>query len=322
MKVLRWIWAGAGFLMLPGCSSGRLVPEDISVLLKSDTGRLVLKAAEGHGGIWRWRQRPYAQFDHMLLVTARGMDTVIANRGRDTTITPRLDTIANVRENCILDLVAGRRFARSASATPSLLAGFNGDTAWSAQDGRPDSTFVRDRIAAGLAESAFLFGLPFSLVDTTLKFSVLGDLAMLDTNITKGREPGSFDSAIVSFSCARLKVEWTRGRAPVDWMVFYIDARDGRVRRTLSPVTRPDGSAGYHLTLWTDQSDAIGLTVGGRRLSYPATADGQITGPFESDRRFYNVEFPRQLDTEPFNWSPTRSDAAPVASGTAGELSS
>jgi len=295
--------------MLPGCGGGRLVPQDITVLLQSETGRLALKATEGHGGVWRWRQRPYAQFDHMLLATAQAADTLIENRGKDTTITPRLDTVAHVRETCIFDLQAGRRFARSASATPSLVAGFNGDSSWSTRDGVPDSAQVRDHVAAQLADTWFLFGLPFTLVDTTLRLSSLGDLAMVDTNVTKGREPGTFDTTISSFTCARLKVEWARGQAPVDWMVFYIDGRDGRVRRTISPSVSATGTSGHRVTLWTDLVDAVGLKVGGRRLSYPATADGQITGPYDSDRRIYNVEFPRQLESEPFNWSPGHSAA-------------
>ena len=309
MKSLRWMWVGAGLLMLPGCSGGRLVPQDISVLLQTETGRLALKAAEGHGGVWRWRQRPFAQFDHMLLVTAKGADTLIENRGKDTTITPTLDTLTYVRETCIFDLQGGRRFARSAAATPSLVAGFDGQSSWSTTDGVSDSAQVRDRIAARLSETAFLFSLPFTLVDTTLRMSSLGDLEMVDTNITKGREPGTFDTTIVPFTCSRLKVEWAHGQAPVDWMVFYVDGRDGRVRRTIAPSVNAQGMAGHHLTIWSDLVDAIGLSVGGRRLSYPCTADGTITGPYDSDRRIYSVEFPRQLESEPFNWSPGHSAA-------------
>jgi hypothetical protein len=69
------------------------------------------------------------------------------------------------------------------------------------------------------------------------------------------------------------------------------------------------------LTVWSELFDAIGLKVGGRRLGYPATAEGQVTGPHEVDERFYNVEFPRQLESEPFNWSPSRSDAASASPG-------
>jgi hypothetical protein len=317
MKALRWIWVGVGLLTLPGCGGGQLVPADISALLRSDTGRTVLKAVEAHGGIWRWRQRPYAQFDHMLLETARKVDTVIANRGRDTTITPRLDTVVNVRENCIFELQTGKRFARSASASPSIQSGFNGDSSWSVTDGRPDSTLVRNRAAAQLAETWFLFGLPFSLVDTTLKFTLVGDLPQVDTTIAKGKAPGSFDTTVTNFTVTRLKVEWVRGGAPVGWMVFYIDGRDGRVRRTLTPVTRPNGLQGYRLTVWSELFDAIGLKVGGRRLGYPATAEGQVTGAHEVDERIYNVEFPRQLENAPFNWPAARSEAAPTESGPA-----
>lgn len=309
MTAWRWIWAGAGLLLLPGCGGGRLVPPDISSLLQSDSGRLVLKTAEGHGGVWRWRQRPYAQFDHSLIVTGQKVDTVIENRGKDTTMTPRLDTSTLIRETCVLDLHAGKRFARSVSTTPTLVAGFDGSTSWSAQNNVPDSAYVRDMRATQLSEATFCFSLPFTLVDTTLKFSSLGDLPMVDTNITKGREPGTFDTTIANFNCARLKVEWTHGQAPVDWMVFYIDQRDGRIRRTLSPAMSTDGFSGHVLTVWSDLLDAVGLKVGGRRLGYPATAEGQVTGPFRSDRRIYNVEFPRQLDNEPFNWSPTHSAA-------------
>lgn len=301
MKVMRWTWVAAGLVMLPGCSGGRLVPEDIAALLHSEPGRLALKAVEGHGGIWRWRQRPYAQFDHMALETARGMDTLIANRGRDTTITPRFDTLLNLRENCLFDLKAGKRYSRSASQSPLLQAGFDGHSEWSTRDGLPDSAFASILAGRQLEETWFLFQLPFSLIDTTLKLSLQGEAPQVDTVITKGKEAGTFDTTLSSFSMTRLKVEWPAGRAPSDWTVFYLDSRDGRVRRTLSPITRRDGTRSQRLTVWSDLTDAIGLKVGGRRLSYPATSDGQITGPSELDSRFYNVEFPRELEHPPFS---------------------
>lgn len=305
MKVLRWLWVAAGLLMLPGCGGGPLVPEDIAALLRSEGGRMALKAVEGHGGIWRWRQRPYVQFDHGVLETVKGADTLVENRGRDTTITPRLDTLLNVRESCVFDLKSRKRFARSASQSPLLLSGFNGDSLWSVTNGVPDSASARALAGRQLEETWFYFQLPFLLLDTTLRFSHEGELPQVDTVITKGKEPGTFDTARTEFTITRLKVEWSGGRAPVEWMTFYLDGRDGRIRRTLSPVVRRDGSRSFRLTVWTDLTDAIGLKVGGRRQSFPANADGQVTGPADQDRRFYNVEFPRELESEPFNWTPS-----------------
>jgi hypothetical protein len=278
-----------------------MVPQDIEALMRSDSGRWALKAVEGHGGIWRWRQRPYVVFDHVALQTARGMDTAIANRGRDTTITPKVDTLLNVHENCTFDLKSGKRFSRSATQSPQILAGNNGQSDWCMKDGVLASSDTVSTVGRQLLETSFWFQLPFQLIDTTLRLSLLGEIPTKDTVVTKGKESGTFDTTITDYSITRLKVEWPAGRAPVEWMVFYLDGRDGRVRRTLSPVVRRDGSRSAWLTVWSDMVDAVGLKVGGRRLSYPATSEGQVTGPYELDRRFYNPDFPRELETVPFD---------------------
>ena len=305
MKILRWIWAGAVVLVaLPGCDSGRVLPEDIKSLMGSEGGRLVLKAVEGHGGIWRWRQRPYATFDYLNLVVKYGMDTVVANRRRDTTITPRVDTLENLRETITLDLQNLYAYALSASQTPLIEKGMNARSAWKVTDGIPDTTaFAPVAVAAHLEEALFYLSLPFSLLDTTLGFSVTGEEPFVDTTFAKGKAPGSYDTTTTPFNMVKLRVDFPTGTSKVDWMEFYLDDRDGRIRRTLSPARLDDSTMGTSLTIWSDLQDAVGLTVGGRRRSYPATPQGQITGPFDTDRRYYNVEFPRSLDSDPFTWT-------------------
>jgi hypothetical protein len=306
MKILRWIWAGAVVLVaLPGCDSGRVLPEDIESLMSSDGGRVVLKAVEGHGGIWRWRQRPYTKFDYLNLVVQHGMDTAVTNRRRDTTITPRVDTLVNLRETITFDLQTLHAYAVSASQNPLIEKGINARSAWKATDGVPDTTAdAPAAVVAHLEEALFHLSLPFSLIDTTLGFSVIGEQPYVDTTFAKGKTPGTYDTTLTPFNLIKLRVDYPTGTSKVDWMEFHVDDRDGRIRRTLSPVRVDDSTMGAYLTVWSDLQDAVGLTVGGRRRSYPATPQGEVIGLLESDRRYYNVEFPRSLESDPFTWTP------------------
>jgi hypothetical protein len=306
MKILRWIWAGAVVLVaLPGCDSGRLIPEDIESLMNSEGGRLVLKAVEGHGGIWRWRQRPYTSFDYVNLVVKHGMDTAVTNRRRDTTITPRVDTTVNVRETVTFDLQNLWAYAVSASQNPLTEKGMNADSSWRVQDGMPDTTAdAPAAVTAHLQEALAHLSLPFRLLDTTLGFSATGVEPYVDTTFAKGKNPGTYDTTMTPFNLVKLRVDFPTGTSDIDWMVLYVDERDGRIRRTLSPVMVDDSTRATYLTIWSDLQDAIGLTVGGRRNSYPATDQGQVMGLLERDRRYYNVEFPRSLDSDPFTWMP------------------
>jgi hypothetical protein len=117
----------------------------------------------------------------------------------------------------------------------------------------------------------------------------------------------------------KLKVDYRPGQAPYDWLVFFLDERDGRIRRVLSPVSDPTAGAPAQLTVWTEMEDAVGLTVGGRRRSYPADREGRIAGDLLVDRRYYNFDFPRELETVPFDWTPppvTDTTSTPGAAGT------
>jgi hypothetical protein len=306
MKILRWIWAGMVVLVaLLGCHSGRLVPEDIESLMNSEGGRLVLKTVEGHGGIWRWRQRPFTSFDYVNLAVKYGMDTTVTNRRRDTTITPRVDTLINLRESMIFDLQNRYAYAVSAAQNPLIESGMNANSSWRVHDGILDTTSMAPAaVAAHLQEALFHLSLPFSLLDTTLGFSVTGDVPYVDTTFAKGKTPGTYDTTTTPFNMVKLRVDFPAGTSEADWMVFYIDERDGHIRRTLSPVRLDDSTLGTYLTLWSDLQNALGLIVGGRRRSYPATPQGQIVGLLESDRRYYNVDFPRSLDSDPFTWIP------------------
>lgn len=304
IRTLRILLMGMIAILLSGCGSGRLIPQDIEIMMASEGGQWALKAIEGHGGIWRWRQRAFVTFDYMKLGVSHGMDTTIENRKRDTTIVPRLDTLINLRERITLDLPNGLAFSRSASNNPALLKGINADSAWLVSDDIPseDSAAVR-RAGAHLMETRIAFGLPFSLLDTTLSFSLSGQEPALDTSIVKGEDPGTFDTTITPYTIQQLKVEPAPAGTGLAWLVLYLDSRDGKVRRLLSPRSDSAATSDAWLILWSDQQSTLGMTLGGRRTTYPADATGKIIGPMVSDRRYFNVEFSRTVEGSPFTWT-------------------
>ena len=317
MRKVWWLWVAAAAVAVGGCNSGRLVPKDIEKLMESEGGRWALKSIEGHGGIWRWRQRPYMKFDYSALAIARGMDTAITNRRRDTTITPRVDTLINLREQFTVDLGDGRIFARSAQASPVMSRAYNGDSVWVTVDGVPQTdSAVRAEAMRLFLTTRFEAMLPFSLLDTTLSFTLVGSEAYVDTTTQKGKLPGTYDTTLTPMSMIKLKDEYKPGQAPYDWLVFWLDERDGKIRRVLAPARDPQATAPARLTLWTELEDAVGLTVGGRRRTFPADSEGRITGEMQVDRRYYNFDFPRQLEKMPFDWTPPPSaGTAPAAGG-------
>jgi len=297
----RWLLIGlAAVAVLWGCGGEQLIPNDIQKLMADEGGRWALKAVEGHGSIWRWRQRPYAAFDYVELSVARGMDTTITNRRRDTTITPRLDTLANIRDHVILDLKNGYIYSTSKSVSPPIRRGFNGDSVWMVTDTVPvtDSAQLAT-LQERFNDLEFQFTLPFTLLDTTLSFQLIGETPSIDTTIQKGKEPGTYDTTTTPYTLKQLKVAFPPGKAPVNSGVFYLDDRDGRVRRVLT-----EKGGAYEMWVWSELEPVIGVQVGGRRVAYPADASGNITGPFDTDMRFYNCDFPRRLDTNPFTWNP------------------
>jgi len=315
-----WILVGLG-VALAGCNSGRLMPEDIEALMRTDEGQWILKSVEGHGGIWRWRQRPYVIYDYGKLLLARGVDTTVTNRRRDTTISPYTDTLVNLHEHITLGLREGLFLSQSASQNPLVLKGFNGDSLWLVRDGVPEEdSSVLLAAAADLARSRFYLSLPFVLLDTTYRFSILGEQPWVDTTRVKGQAPGTYDTTLTPFNFIRLKVDFPAGAVPVDWLILYLDDRDGQIRRTISPGPPDDTVATVRLTVWSNVQEAIGLKVGGRRLSYPSDGAGAIQGPFVEDYRFFNVEFPRQLEEGvSFVWTapPPAPDSTAVPDSTA-----
>jgi hypothetical protein len=297
-------WLAVGLVAsaaLASCGGKELIPADIQKMMASEPGRLALQTIEGHGGIWRWRQRTFTQFDFAILAVQRGMDTVVANRQRDTTITPRLDTLQHVRGRMTLDLVHGLAGVEGVSKSGPVAMGKSDDGAWIAFAGVPsvDPAAIRDADLV-LRRALFDFSVPFNMLDTTLRMELAGEVPTIDTVIQKGKEPGTFDTTMTPYSLRKLRVEFASGAAPRPWYVLYIDARDGKIRRVLAP----DGAgSGMEITVWSDVQNHFGLRVGGRRLSYPSDADGNPTGPFSTDERFYNLDFMRELPNPPFTWS-------------------
>lgn len=302
MKRLWWLAGAFGVCAAAvACGGGQLVPADIQKMMDTEPGRMVLQTIEGHGGIWRWRQRTFVQIDYMMLSLWRGMDTVITNRGRDTTISPRLDTVDNMRGRMVLDLGGGMSFLEGISQAPQILAGDNGDSVWITEDGVPSTDSMRLAKATRILKQAhFDFSIPFLLLDTNIALQAAGELSTIDTVIQKGKEPGTFDTTLTPYVLRKLRVEFPRHPAPRPWYVLFLDERDGKIRRVLSPSG--DGS-GLEITIWTDVQSQLGLLLGGRRLSYPSDEAGSVMGPLSSEERFYNVEFMRSLENPPFTWS-------------------
>jgi hypothetical protein len=205
----------------------------------------------------------------------------------------------------ILDLDSGFAFARSASQTPLVLKGIYGDSIWIVRDSVPGADSAeRLAVATHLNESQFHFSLPFTLLDTTLGFTLEGEEPSVDTAIQKGREPGTYDTTLADYTLKKLRVEFAPGQAPYPWLLFFLDGRDGRIRRVLEPAVTDSGAETLMITYWSDIQDILGLKVGGRRVSYPADRTGSVTGPYVVDRRYYGIEFPRRLEEMPFTWTP------------------
>jgi hypothetical protein len=290
-----------------GCSGGKLIPNDIEKLMGSEGGRWALKAIEGHGGIWRWRQRPFASFDYMLFASRSGMDTLIESRNRDTTITPRIDTLVNLREHVVVDLHGGRFYAESKAQSPFVQKGYDGRSDWMALDGQPSMDPIElAGLEAHRTSIIFDFALPFVLLDTTAQFELTGDEPTVDTVIAKGKDPGTFDTTLTEYTLKKLRVTFSGGRAPGSGFMFYLDERDGRIRRML---WKPSGGlliGQTYLTVLSEIERPLGLQIGGRRASYPADDNGRVTGPLALDERIYNVDLPRELTGDPFTWTARR----------------
>lgn len=312
MKKLWWLAAGLGLWAAAGaCGGKQLVPADIQRMMATEPGHMMLRTIEGHGGIWRWRQRTFVQFEYMMLSVQRGVDTVVTNRRRDTTISPRVDTMDNMRGRMVLDLASGQTFLEGMAQTPQVLSGDNGDSVWIVEDGVPSTDTTRlKRASRNLKQAQFDFAVPFQLLDTNLVLEQAGDVSTVDTVIQKGKNPGTFDTTLTPYALHKLKVEFPNRPSPRAWYVLFLDDRDGKIRRVLTPSA--DG-AGREITIWSDIQSQLGLLVGGRRLSYPADEAGNVTGPLSSEERFYNVEFMRTLETLPFTWT---GRAAPPADTT------
>lgn len=311
IQTLRILLVGVIAIQLCGCGSGRLIPQDIETMMASEGGQWALKAIEGHGGIWRWRQRAFVTFDYVKLMVSHGMDTTIENRRRDTTIVPRLDTLINLRERMTFDLVNRFAFSQSASTNPLILKGLNAESAWLVRnDVRSEDSAEIGLAGAHLTQSQNSFALPFSLLDTTLTFSLPGEESALDTTIIKGREAGTFDTTITPYTIQQLRVEPAPAGMGLKWLVLYLDSRDGRIRKLLSPRTDSGATSATWLTTWSEQQTILGMALGGRRATYPADSAGQITGLLESDRRYFNVEFSRSVEGISFTWT-TNTPAAP-----------
>jgi hypothetical protein len=309
MKKLWWLALAVGAWATVGaCGGKQLVPADIAKMMSTEPGQLLLQSIEGHGGIWRWRQRTFVQVDYMMLSLKRGMDTVVTNRRRDTAITPRIDTVDNMRGRMVMDLGGKGIFLEGISQAPRMLAGDNGDSVWVVVDGVPSTDTLRlEQAGRILKQARFDFAIPFALLDTTLALQRVGELSTVDTVVQKGKEPGTFDTTLTPYVLNKLRVEFGNRPAPRLWYVLFVDGRDGKVRRVLSPAM--DGS-GPEITLFTDVQSQFGLLVGGRRLTYPADEAGNVTGPLASEERFYSVDFMRTLETSPFTWVPGRTPAA------------
>lgn len=297
-RSMWWVVGLLAGMIVWGCGGKQLIPDDIQKLMDDEGGRWALKSVEAHGGIWRWRQRPYAKFDYAILRIQRGMDTTVTNRRRDTTITPRVDTLLNIRDLVTLDLKSGNAYSVSKSQSPLIMAGYNGDSVWKVIDTVPVTDSTELAQLPGYFETVrFAYSLPFILLDTNLTFQLVGELPSVDTLIKKGKEPGTFDTTLTPYTLKKLQVGFPAGEAPDDAYVFYLDGRDGRIRR----VQTTDGGQTL-LWFWSDQESAVGLMVGGRRLAFPADANGNVTGPWIEDMRFFNNDFPRELETDPFTW--------------------
>jgi hypothetical protein len=298
IRTLRILLVGVIAVQLWGCGSGRLIPQDIETMMASEGGQMALKAIEGHGGIWRWRQRSFVTFDYVKLAVSHGMDTTVENRKRDTTIAPRLDTLINLRERITFDLAQGFASSQSASTIPLVQKGMNAETAWLVRDNvvSQDSNDIQ-RVTTHLLEARDAFGLPFSLLDTTLRLTVGSEAPAIDTTVAKGKDPGTFDTTITPYTMQQLRIEPAPAGTGLEWLVLYLDSRDGRVRKLLRPRSDSAASSAAWLTIWSDQQNTLGLKLGGRRATYPADGSGGIQGPLESDRRYYNVEFSRSLDS-------------------------
>ena len=323
IRTLQILLVGMIAIALCGCGSGRLIPQDIETMMASEGGQWALKAIEGHGGIWRFRQRAFVTFDYVKLTVSHGMDTTIENRRRDTTIVPRLDTLINLRERMTFDLVNRFAFSQSASSNPLVLKGLNAESSWLVKDDVLSEDSAEIRLAgAHLTQSLNAFGLPFSLLDTTLSFSLIDQEPAFDTTIAKGRDPGTFDTTITPYTIQQLRVEPAPSGMGLKWLVLYLDSRDGRIRKLLSPRTDSGATSATWLTTWSEQQTTLGMTLGGRRVTYPADSAGQIIGLLESDRRYYNVEFSRSVEGISFTWTsttPAVPDSLSADSGTAAD---